>query len=134
MLAAKNSALLCFFVCWFLASAVTLTGCSGSYEETIAGVQVPIPRGVTKSPQQGMQLALPGFGGAQVAYEGNVEPETLLAFYQKEMPKRGWQPAAGIVIKGGMLSYTKEGKAVMIIAGPKDGKTMLTIMVGGAPR
>lgn len=133
MIAAKNSVLLCFFVCWFLASVVTLAGC-GSYEETIAGVQVPIPRGVTKSPQQGIQLALPGFGGAQVAYEGNVEPETLLAFYQKEMPKRGWQPAAGIVIKGGMLSYTKEGKAVMIIVGPKDGKTMLTIMVGGAPR
>jgi hypothetical protein len=134
MLAAKNSALIWFFVCCFLASAVTLTGCGGSKEETIGGVQVPIPRGVTKSPQQGIQLALPGFGGAQVSYEGNVEPEKITDFYKKEMPARGWQPAAGILVKGGMLSYTKEGKAVTIIVGPKDGKTGLTIMVGGAPR
>jgi hypothetical protein len=113
---------------------VTLAGCSGSYEETIAGVQVPIPGGVTKSPQQGIELALPGFGGAQVSYEGNVEPENIMAFYKKEMPARGWQPAAGILTKGGMLSYTKEGKAAVIMVGPKDGKTALTIMVGGAPR
>jgi len=135
MLPGKGSALLLFcLVCWFVANAVTLTGCSGSYEETIAGVQIPIPRGVTKSPQQGIQLALPGFGGAQVSYEGNLEPEKIIAFYKKEMPARGWQPAAGIIIKGGMLSYAKEGKAVVIMVGSQDGQTALTIMVGGAPR
>jgi hypothetical protein len=89
---------------------------------------------VTKSPQQGIEVALPGFSGAQVSYEGNIEPEKIIDFYKKEMPARGWQPAAGILTKGGMLSYTKEGKAVMIMAGPKDGKTALTIMVAGAPR
>lgn len=134
MSAAKNFALICSFVCWFLASALTLTGCGEPSEETIGGVQIPIPRGMTKSPQQGIELALPGFSGAQISYEGNVEPETLLAFYRKEMPARGWQSAAEILIKGGMLSYTKEGKAVTIVAGPKDSKTGLTIMVGGAPR
>lgn len=131
---AKNSALLFCLVCWSVASAVALMSCSGSYEETIAGVQVPIPRGVTKSPEQGIQLTLPGFGGAQVSYEGNLEPEKIMDFYKKEMPARGWQAAAGILTKGGMLSYTKEGKAVVIMVGPKDGQTALTIMVGGAPR
>jgi hypothetical protein len=130
---AKNSARLFCLVCWLAASAVALMSCSGSYEETIAGVQVPIPRGVTKSPQQ-IQLTLPGFGGAQVSYEGNVKPEKIMDFYKKEMPARGWQPAVGIVIKGGMLSYTKDGKAVMIAVGAQEGKTALTVMVGGAPR
>lgn len=134
MLPEKNFALLLCLICWFVASAFTLTGCSGSYEETIAGVQVPIPGGMTKSPQQGIEVALPGFGGAQVTYEGNVEPEKIMAFYKKEMPARGWQPAAGILTKGGMLSYTKEGKAVVIMVGPKDSKSALTIMIGGAPR
>jgi hypothetical protein len=130
----KNSILLSCLLSWLVASAVTLAGCSRSHEETIAGVQVPIPGGLTKSPQQGIELALPGFGGAQVSYEGNVAPEKVMDFYKKEMPDRGWQPAAGILTKGGMLSFTKEGKAVMIMVGPKDGKTALTIMVGGAPR
>jgi hypothetical protein len=134
MFPARNSALLFCWLCWFVANSATLTGCGGSHEETIAGVSVPIPRGVTKSPQQGIEVALPGFSGAQVSYEGNIEPEKIIDFYKKEMPARGWQPAAGILTKGGMLSYTKEGKAVMIMAGPKDGKTALTIMVAGAPR
>ncbi len=129
-----NSVLSGRIVSLFFAAVLILSGCGGSYEETIAGVKVPIPRGMTKSPQQGIQLALPGFGGAQANYEGDVELEKVVAFYKKEMPERGWQPAAGILGKGGMLSYTKEGKALMVMIGTKDGKTALTLMVGGAPR
>ena len=134
MMPGNNSALLLRFVSWLVAAVLILSGCGGSYEETIAGVHVPIPRGMTKSPQQGIELALPGFGGAQASYEGSVEPEKVVAFYKKEMPERGWQSAAGILGKGGMLSYTKEGKALVVMIGTKDGKTALTLMVGGAPR
>ena len=134
MMTENNSALSARIVSLFFVAALILSGCSGSYEETIAGVQVPIPRGMTKSPQQGIELALPGFGGAQAGYEGSVEPEKVVAFYKKEMPERGWQSAAGILGKGGMLSYTKEGKALVVMIGSKDGKTSLTLMVGGAPR
>jgi len=118
---------------WLCASVLALTGCGGG-EETIGGIQVPIPRGMTKSSQQGIEVALPGFSGAQASYEGSIEPEKIMEYYKKEMPARGWQPAAGILSRGGMLSYTKEGRAVMIMAAPKNGKTGLTIMVGGAPR
>lgn len=117
-----------------LIAAIISSGCSRSHEETIAGVSVPIPRGMTKSPQQGIQLALPGFSGAQASYEGSVEPEKLVAFYKKEMPERGWQSAAGILGKGGMLSYTKEDKMLVVMIGTQDGKTGLTVMIGGAPR
>lgn len=130
----KKSALSARIVSLFFVAIVISSGCGGSYEETIAGVHVPIPRGMTKSPQQGIELALPGFGGAQASYEGSVELEKVVAFYKKEMPERGWQSAAGILGKGGMLSYTKEGKALVVMIGTKDGKTALTLMVGGAPR
>jgi hypothetical protein len=131
----KHSVLSWCLLSCLVASAVTLNGCSRSHDETISGVQIPIPAGVAKSPQQGIELALPGFGGAQISYKGNVEPEKVMDFYKKEMPDRGWQPAAGLLTKGGMLSYTKEGKAVVIMVGSKDSKTTaLTIMVGGAPR
>lgn len=130
----NNPPLSACIVSLFFVTIVILSGCGGSYEETIAGVKVPIPRGMTKSPQQGLQLALPGFGGAQVNYEGNIAPEKVVAFYKKELPERGWQPAAGILGKGGMLSYAKEGKALVVMIGTQDGKTALTLMVGGAPR
>lgn len=130
----SKAILLSCLLSWCVASAVTLAGCNGSHEETIAGVQIPIPRGMTKASRQGIELALPGFGGAQTSYEGDVEPDKVVEFYKKEMGNRGWQPAAGILTKGGMLSYTKEGKAVVILVGPGNGKTSLTIMVGGAPR
>ncbi len=123
-----RTAVLCLLV------AGIFSGCARSHEETIAGVSVPIPRGMTKSPQQGIQLTLPGFGGAQANYEGSVEPEKVVAFYKKEMPERGWQPAPGILAKGGMLSYTKEGKALVVMIGTQDGKTTLTFMISGAPR
>jgi len=134
MMPGNHSALSLRFVSWLVAAVLSFSGCGGSYDETIAGVQIPIPRGMTKTPQQGIELALPGFGGAQASYEGSVEPETVAAFYKKEMPERGWQSAAAILGKGGMLSYTKEGKALVVMIGTKDGKTALTLMVGGAPR
>ena len=134
MMPGNNPAPLLRFVSWLVVTVLILSGCSGAYDETIAGVQIPIPRGMTKVPQQGIELALPGFGGAQASYEGSVEPEKVVAFYKKEMPERGWQSAAGILGKGGMLSYTKEGKALVVMIGTKDGQTALTLMVGGAPR
>ena len=134
MITKKNPGLSGRIAVLLFVAVVISSGCSRSREETIAGVSVPIPRGMTKSPQQGIALALPGFGGAQANYEGSVEPEKLVAFYKKEMPERGWQSAAGILGKGGMLSYTKEDKMLVVMIGTQDGKTGLTVMVGGAPR
>lgn len=130
----KTSFLSVPMVVLFLVAIVITGACGGAHEETIAGVRVPIPRGMKKSPQQGLQLALPGFGGAQANYEGNSAPEKIVAFYKTELPKRGWQPAAGILGKGGILSYTKGGNALMVMIGAQDGKTALTLMVGGVPQ
>src|SRR5574341_531153 len=111
--------------------ALLTPGCSRSYEETVAGVMVPIPGGMTKSQAQGVQLSLPGFGGAQASFQGNLEPEKIVEFYKKEMPNRGWQPNIGVTSKGGMLTYTKENQTVVVVVSQADRGSNLSITVGG---
>ncbi len=100
----------------------------------MGGVKVPIPGGMAKSQETGIELALPGFGGAQAAYRGKVDPDQVIAFYKKEMPARGWKPTLGLLSQGGMLSYVKESTTVVVIVGKTDSGTNMTIMAGGTQR
>ena len=109
-------------------------GCSSSYEETVAGVKIPIPSGMKKSQTKGIELSLPGFGGAQTSFQGKLEPDKIIDFYKKEMPNRGWQPNMELTSKGGMLTYTKENKTVVVMVTKGDGGSSLSIMVGGTGR
>ena len=109
-------------------------GCSSSYEETVAGVKVPIPNGMTKSQAKGIELSLPGFGGAQTSFQGNLEPDKIVEFYKKEMPNRGWQPNMELTSKGGMLTYTKENQTVVVMVSKGAGGSTLSITVGGTGR
>ncbi len=109
-------------------------GCSSSYEETVAGVKIPIPSGMKKSQTKGIELSLPGFGGAQTSFQGNLEPDKIIDFYKKEMPNRGWQPNIELTSKGGMLTYTKENKTVVVMVTKGDGGSSLSITVGGTGR
>ena len=113
---------------------LSLAGCSSSYEETVAGVKVPIPNGMTKSQAKGIELSLPGFGGAQASFQGNLEPDKIVEFYKKEMPSRGWQPNIELTSKGGMLTYTKENQTVVVMVTKGDGGSSLSITVGGTGR
>lgn len=100
-------------------------------DEIIAGVSVPIPRGMSTAADQRAEVTLPGFGGGQAAYRGRVAPEEIIAFYQRELPARGWRPNASLVTKGGALAYSKENKSVLIMVAKHDGDTILTVIVGG---
>jgi hypothetical protein len=113
---------------------VSLWGCGGAHEETVGGIDVPIPGGMTKSEEKSIELSLPGFGGAQAAYQGKLDPDRVVEFYKKEMPARGWQPSMGVLSKGGMLSYAKESKSVVVIVGKNETGTRMTITVGGSQR
>ena len=119
---------------WLLWLTLSTSSCGGSHEETLGGVKVPIPGGMAKSQETGIELALPGFGGAQAAYRGKVEPDQVIAFYKKEMPARGWKPTLGLLSQGGMLSYVKESTTVVVIVGKTDSGTNMTIMAGGTQR
>jgi hypothetical protein len=110
---------------------VLLSGCGGSYEETVAGIRVPVPGGMKKSQGNGVEISLPGFGGGQATFQGNMDPDKVIEFYKKEMAERGWNPNMSLISRGGMLAYTKEGKSVLVTVGKSDGTTALTITVGG---
>jgi hypothetical protein len=114
--------------------AVSFWACGGAHEETVGGINVPVPGGMTKSEEKSIELSLPGFGGAQAAYQGKLDPDKVVEFYKKEMPARGWQPSVGAVSKGGMLSYAKESKSVVVMVGKNETGTSMTITVGGSQR
>lgn len=108
-------------------------GCGvGQREETVAGVEIPIPGGMTRVPEQRVELSLPGFGGGQTSYQGSVDPDRIIEFYKKEMPARGWKFNASLVIRGGILAYTKEGKSVLISVSGNNSGTSLTLTIGTA--
>jgi hypothetical protein len=113
---------------------ISVLSCGGSYEETVGDVKIPIPRGMTKSQQKGMELSLPGFGGALAAYEGKMAPDNVVEFYRQEMPARGWEPSIGLLSQGGMLTYVKDKKTVIVTVGKIDSGTSMTITVAGAQR
>ena len=110
---------------------LTINGCGGSYEETVAGIRVPIPNAMKKSQGNGIEISLPGFGGGQASFQGNMDPDRVIDFYKKEMADRGWTPNLSLVSRGGMLAYTKEGKSVLVTVGKSEATTTLTITVGG---
>jgi hypothetical protein len=114
-----------------LCITVATSRCGGSHEETVGGVKIPIPAGMTKSQDSGIEVSLPGFGGAQTAYQGKLDPDKVIEFYRKEMSARGWQPSIRLLSKGGMLTYVKDSTTVIITVAKADSGTRMAIIAGG---
>jgi len=74
---------------------------------------------------------LPGFGGAQAAYRGKLDPEKVIEFYQREMSARGWQPSIRLLSKGGMLTYVKDSTTVIITVEKTDSGARMAIIAAG---
>jgi hypothetical protein len=119
---------------FLLAMILILAGCTRPYEEKVAGVEIPIPRGMKKFDGAGLEVALLGFGGGQSSFRGQLEPRKVIEFYEKEMPSRGWQPNAGVISKGGVLTYAKDNRTVIIMIGGNNDLTSMTVTVGGTGR
>jgi len=111
-----------------------LSGCGGSYEDTIAGVAVPVPKSMTRSSEAPVEMKFFGFGAGQASYHGNMESDKIVEFYNKELPTRGWQPSASMRSGGAMLAFSKETKTLMVAIGKQNNETSLTLTVGGTGR
>ncbi|HVO93926.1 MAG TPA: hypothetical protein VMT22_13840 [Terriglobales bacterium] len=111
--------------------AITAAGCGGSYDETIAGVTVPVPKAMTKNSEKPAEMSFLGFGAGQASFHGNTDADKIVEFYKKELPARGWQPNMNLRSGGAMLAYSKEGKTLLINVGKSNGDTKLTLTVGG---
>ena len=117
-----------------LAALGLLSGCARSYDETIAGVVVPVPNGMTRGSDKPVEMSLLGFGAGQATFYGSMDTEEIVRFYNKELPGRGWQPNMNLRSGGAVLAYSKEGKTLLIGVGQQAGKTTLTLSVGGVAR
>ena len=99
-------------------------------EEVVAGIRIPVPRGMNKSTEQRVDLSLPGLEGGTVTYQGNVDPNKIVSFYQTEMPQRGWLPRARLVSQGisqgGTLAFSKDARSVLIRVSGTGGATIWT--------
>lgn len=114
--------------------AMLVSGCGGSYEETISGVKVPVPKAMTRSSEKPVEMTLLGFGAGQASFHGNMDTDKIVEFYKKEMPARGWQPNMNVRSGDAMLAYSKEGKTMLIAISGEKSETHLTLTVGGMGR
>lgn len=68
-----------------------------------------------------------------VTYNTEVDFETVLSFYQEEMPLNGWEPGDAEVQTNStaLLQYTKDGRtaAVALSTDPSDGSTLVVITI-----
>ena len=122
------------FIAGVIVLAVAASGCGGSYEETIAGVAVPVPKAMTKSSDKPVEMKILGFGAGQASFHGDMESDKIVEFYKKELPARGWQPNMSVRSGGAMLAYSKEGKTVLVAVGKQNNDTSLTLTVSGSGR
>ena len=107
------------------------SACARSYDETIAGVAVPVPKAMTRNEEKPSEMSLLGFGAGHASFQGNLATDQIVEFYRKELPERGWQPSMNLRSGGAMLAYTKEGKTLLIGVGQEGNTTQLTLTVGG---
>ncbi len=110
---------------------LALSSCGGSYDDTIAGVVVPVPKAMAKSSDAPVEMKLFGFGAGQASYHGKMDSNEIVEFYKKELPARGWQPTASLRSGGAVLTYSKEGRTVLIAVSKQNNETRLTLTVGG---
>jgi len=111
--------------------AATLSGCAGSYDETISGVTIPVPKAMAKSSDKPAEMSFLGFGAGQATFHGDMSVDKIVEFYKKELPARGWQPSMNVQSDSAMLTYGKEGKTLLIAVGKANDKTSLTLTVAG---
>lgn len=126
--------ILCKPIILLFAALVLSNGCARSYDETIAGVAVPVPKAMTRSTEKPVEMSLLGFGAGQATFQRNMDADEIVEFYKKELPSRGWQTSMNVRGGGAMLAYTKEGNTLLIGVGKQSGATDLTLTVGGAVR
>jgi hypothetical protein len=113
---------------------ILVSGCARSYEETISGVKVPVPKAMIRSSEKPVEMTFLGFGAGQASFHGNMDTDKVVEFYKKEMPARGWQPDMNVRSGGAMLAYSKEGKTMLVAIGKEKSETSLTLTVGGMGR
>jgi hypothetical protein len=113
---------------------VSTSSCGGSYEETISGVAIPVPKAMSRGSDKPVEMNFFGVGAGQASFHGDMDAEKIVEFYKKEMPARGWQPNMSLRSGNALLAYSKDGKTMLVAVAKQNNATQLTVTVGGAGR
>lgn len=130
----RVASILCRPACLLFAALLFLSACARSYDETIAGVVVPVPKAMKRSAGKPSEISLFGFGAGQASFEGNMSADEIAEFYKKELPARGWQSSMDLRSGGALLAYSKEGKSLLIGVSNENTTTRLSLTIAGAAR
>ena len=113
---------------------VSTSSCGGSYEETISGEAIPVPKAMTRGSDKPVEMNFFGVGAGQASFHGDMDAEKIAEFYKKEMPARGWQPNMSLRSGNTLLAYSKDRKTMLVAVAKQNNATLLTVTVGGAGR
>ena len=65
-----------------------------------------------------------------LAFSGGVEPDSLTAFFQNNLPRDGWRLVSTLKYRGTMLVFLKEDRVCIITIKEKMFSTVLDVWVG----
>ncbi len=65
-----------------------------------------------------------------LSFKGRVEPDSLAAFFQNNMPKDGWRPISTLKFRQTMLVFLKDDRACVITIREKLFYSYLEVWVG----
>jgi hypothetical protein len=80
----------------FLVPAIFLSflasGCGGSYEETISGVKIPVPKAMTRRSEKPVEMTFLGFGAGQASFHGAWTMTRSLTFIRRKCRRVAGNP------------------------------------------
>src|SRR5258708_34404382 len=96
---------------------VCTSSCGGSYEETISGVAIPVPKAMSRGSDKPVEMNFFGVGAGQASFHGDMDAEKIVEFYKKEIPARGWQRNMSLLSGSTPLADNKDGKTMLVAVG-----------------
>jgi len=75
---------------------------------------VPIPKELDLDTRESFVYMTPQFATGNLVYNGNVEYDSLLKFFEATMAKNGWILQASLKYTRTLLFYRKEGRICLI--------------------
>lgn len=75
---------------------------------------VPIPKELKLDHKNSFVYMAPGLATGLMVYDGNVDYESLISFFQESLPARGWELKASLKYPSTMLFYEKEARICLV--------------------
>ncbi len=76
---------------------------------------VPVPIELKRDEKNTMLISTPTYKGGIFVFKGNVTSQSLVDFFNIEMPKYGWEPSGSISARKKFLGFAKAPKSSALI-------------------